>query len=65
MNTALLALLAAVILLPGCAARKSAPGQEVWAEVDDQPIYREQVERLYRGRTTQGVVLRSLLKSVC
>ena len=54
MNMALLALLAAGILLPGCATRKSAPGHEVWAEVDDQPIYREQVERLYRGRAAQG-----------
>src|SRR5579862_6716977 len=53
-NTALLTLLAAVIFLPACLTHKSAPGQEVWAEVDEQPIYREQVERLYRGRTAQG-----------
>jgi len=48
------AALAALIVLSGCRNHKYAPGQEVWAEVDDQPIYREQVERLYRGRTTQG-----------
>jgi len=43
----------AVLLLPGC-AQKPAPGHQVWAEVDDQPIYREEVERLYKGRTAQG-----------
>jgi peptidyl-prolyl cis-trans isomerase SurA len=53
-NVAALALLAGLTLLPACATHKAAPGQEVWAEVDDQPIYREQVERLYRGRTAQG-----------
>jgi len=46
--------LAALLLLPACGARKPARGQEVWAEVDGQPIYHEQVERLYRSRTTQG-----------
>jgi peptidyl-prolyl cis-trans isomerase SurA len=46
--------LAGLIMLPGCGIRKSAPGQELWAEVDGQPIYQEQVERLYRSRTTQG-----------
>jgi peptidyl-prolyl cis-trans isomerase SurA len=45
--------LGALVLLPGC-ARKPAPGRELWAEVDDQPIYREQVERVYHGRTAQG-----------
>jgi peptidyl-prolyl cis-trans isomerase SurA len=50
---AVLAPLAVLALLPGC-ARKPTPGHEVWAEVDDQPIYREQVERLYHGRTAQG-----------
>ena len=49
-----MAVLAGLALLPACGTRKPAPGQEVWAEVDDQPIYREQVERLYRSRTTQG-----------
>ena len=53
-NAAALSLLAGLALLPACGIRKSAPGQEVWAEVDDQPIYREQVERLYRGGATQG-----------
>jgi peptidyl-prolyl cis-trans isomerase SurA len=54
LTAAALALLVGLSLLPACGVRKSAPGQEVWAEVDDQPVYREQVERLYRSRTTQG-----------
>ena len=54
MTSPALVALVGLALLPGCGTRKSAPGQELWAEVDDQPIYREQVERLYRGRTTQG-----------
>jgi len=54
LTAAALAVLAGLSLLPGCGTHKFAPGQQVWAEVDDQPIYREQVERLYRGRTTQG-----------
>ena len=54
MSAAALAILAGISLLPACATHKVAPGQEVWAEVDGQPIYREQVERLYRGRTAQG-----------
>jgi peptidyl-prolyl cis-trans isomerase SurA len=53
MTGAVLALLVGLALLPGC-TRKPAAGKEIWAEVDDQPIYREQVERLYRGRTAQG-----------
>ncbi len=48
-----LALLGGLALLPGCTP-KVAPGHEVWAEVDSQPIYREQVDRVYRGRTVQG-----------
>ncbi|MGA3324755.1 MAG: peptidylprolyl isomerase [Terriglobia bacterium] len=54
MTAAALGILAGLTLLPACGTRNTAPGQEVWAEVDDQPIYREQVERLYRDRTTQG-----------
>jgi peptidyl-prolyl cis-trans isomerase SurA len=46
--------LAGLALLPACKPRGSSPGLEVWAEVDGQPIYREQVERLYHSRTTQG-----------
>ena len=34
--------------------RRSSPNQEVWAQVDDQPIYRDQVERVYHSRTAQG-----------
>jgi peptidyl-prolyl cis-trans isomerase SurA len=54
MHVAALALLAGLTFLPACGVRKGPQGQEVWAEVDGQPIYREQVERLYRGRTAQG-----------
>ena len=50
----MLAFIAGLVLLPACGSRQPAPGQEVWAEVDGQPIYREQVERLYHSRTTQG-----------
>jgi peptidyl-prolyl cis-trans isomerase SurA len=50
----ILALMIPLGLLPGCNTHKVAPGQEVWAEVDGQPIYREQVERLYRSRASQG-----------
>jgi peptidyl-prolyl cis-trans isomerase SurA len=32
----------------------ATPAEEVWAEVDGQPIYREQVDRLYRSRVTKG-----------
>jgi peptidyl-prolyl cis-trans isomerase SurA len=48
-----LGLLGVLCLLPGCTP-KVAPGHEVWAEVDSQPIYREQVERVYHSRTAQG-----------
>ncbi len=51
---AALALLAGLALPPACGNHKAVPGQEVWAEVDDQPIYRQQVERLYQGRIAQG-----------
>lgn len=54
MTALLLALLASLVLLPACNIHKATSGREVWAEVDGQPIYREQVERLYRGRTAQG-----------
>jgi peptidyl-prolyl cis-trans isomerase SurA len=32
---------------------KPAPGRSTWAEVDGTPIYRDQVERYYRGRMAQ------------
>jgi peptidyl-prolyl cis-trans isomerase SurA len=53
-NAAAFALLASVAMLAGCGLRHAAPSQEVWAQVNDQPIYREQVERLYHSRTAQG-----------
>ncbi len=31
-------------------SRRASPGREVWAEVDGEPILREQVERIYRSR---------------
>ena len=54
LNATAVVLLSAVSVLSSCGTRKAPPGQEVWAQVDDQPIYREQVERLYRSRTAQG-----------
>ncbi len=53
-HAGMFALMASLILLPACGTRKPVVGQEVWAEVDGQPIYHEQVERLYHSRTTQG-----------
>lgn len=47
---ALAALLAASLAcLAGC-SRQAAPGPDVWAEVDGQPITRAEVERQYRNR---------------
>ena len=46
-------LLSSWLVMPGC-SRKRPSGREVWAEVDGQPIYRDQVDRIYQGRTTQG-----------
>ena len=43
-------LLAALCLLAGCRGRPEA-GDEVWAEVNGQPIYRAQVEKFYAQRT--------------
>lgn len=37
----------------GCNRQKSS-GREVWASVDGVPIYRDQVERYYRGRMPEG-----------
>jgi len=34
--------------------KTSPPGADVWAQVDGKPIYRDQVERYYRGRTAPG-----------
>jgi peptidyl-prolyl cis-trans isomerase SurA len=52
------ALLSAVIaaylaLLPAC-RRQAKTGGEVWAEVDGQPIVRDEVERVYNGRKAAG-----------
>ncbi len=52
--------LALAVLLGGClgllleCSRKGDSGREIWAQVDGQPIYREQVERVYRNRITEG-----------
>jgi len=37
----------------GC-SRKISTNRDVWAEIDDQPILRDQVERIYRSRTNAG-----------
>jgi peptidyl-prolyl cis-trans isomerase SurA len=46
-------ILASLVLLPAC-NRKTGADREVWAEVDGQPILREQVDKIYRGRATSG-----------
>ncbi len=43
----LLGIAAAVMLLPACQSRNAGAGT-VWAEVDGHPIYRSQVEKIYR-----------------
>jgi peptidyl-prolyl cis-trans isomerase SurA len=48
-----LLLLGSILMTPGC-ARKRPSGREVWAEVDGQPIYRDQVERVHHSRTAEG-----------
>lgn len=49
------AIAAACVLLGtwGC-SRRAAQGREVWAEVDGEPVYRDQVERIYRSRMEAG-----------
>lgn len=39
--------------LGGC-SRKAPSDREVWAEVDGAPIFRDEVEKAYRSRMTQG-----------
>jgi peptidyl-prolyl cis-trans isomerase SurA len=47
------ALFAWLVAVPGCQQRR-ALDREIWAEVDGQPIYRDQVERVYRSRAATG-----------
>jgi peptidyl-prolyl cis-trans isomerase SurA len=42
-----------LVFFPAC-SRKTDARREVWAEVDGEPILREQVEKIYRGRATSG-----------
>ncbi len=48
---ALIGVVAAVALV---ACGRQASEREVWAEVDGQPVFREQVERIYRDRIPAG-----------
>lgn len=48
-GAAILLVAGALGILSGC-VRKSLPVREVWAEVDGEPIFREEVERIYRSR---------------
>ena len=50
---AFLLCVAALFALPDC-RRKGAANPDVWAEVDGQPISRDQVERIYRSRVAAG-----------
>lgn len=47
-------ILGALALGIGACGRSDSSGREVWAEVDGTPIYRDQVERAYRGRVPPG-----------
>ncbi|HMD98342.1 MAG TPA: peptidylprolyl isomerase [Terriglobia bacterium] len=44
---------ASLAVAAGCNRQKSS-NREVWANVDGVPIYRDQVERYYRGRMSEG-----------
>jgi len=45
----------ALLLTSSLSCRRRTPaGLEVWAEVDGQPIFRDQVERVYRSRAAAG-----------
>jgi peptidyl-prolyl cis-trans isomerase SurA len=46
--------LGTLALFFGC-RRQGANGRELWAEVDSQPIYREEVERIFRSRVAAGM----------
>jgi peptidyl-prolyl cis-trans isomerase SurA len=46
-------ILVSIAFLAAC-SHKTGADREVWAEVDGQPILREQVESIYRGRATSG-----------
>ncbi len=50
--------LGSIALLTGC-ARNASSDHQVYAKVDGQPIFREDVERIYRGRATAGSGTRS------
>lgn len=39
----------------GACRRRSANGPDAWADVDGQPIYREEVERIFRTRVAGGM----------
>ncbi len=45
--------LAELALMPACKP-KATSQREVWAEVDGRPIYRDQVEKQYRGQAAAG-----------
>jgi peptidyl-prolyl cis-trans isomerase SurA len=46
-------ILAGLALLPAC-NRKTSSKAGVWAEIDGRPIYKDQVERQYRGQMAAG-----------
>lgn len=50
----LVVLLAGPLLLAPACARREAADRSAWAEVDGEPILREQVERYYRSRVPAG-----------
>jgi peptidyl-prolyl cis-trans isomerase SurA len=52
-RAALLACLAALVMLGACRQR-GVSNREVWAEVDGEPLYRDQIERIYKSRAAAG-----------
>jgi peptidyl-prolyl cis-trans isomerase SurA len=50
----LIALACASLAVAAACNRKKSSNREVWASVDGVPIYRDQVERYYRGRMPEG-----------
>jgi peptidyl-prolyl cis-trans isomerase SurA len=49
-----IALASAALAVAAACHRQKSSSREVWASVDGAPIYRDQVERYYRGRMAEG-----------
>jgi peptidyl-prolyl cis-trans isomerase SurA len=47
------AILGSLVAMQAC-TRRTRSSREVWAEIDGEPLFRDQVERIYRSRTPAG-----------